>query len=125
MTHVHDHSHVAPDEPVAPVVPAARDGSAGHAGHTEHDAHAEHVDHDAHAGHSVAMFRDKFWWSLALTLPTLVWGHMLPAALGYMPPMFSGASVIPALFGSALFVYGGRPFLQGAAREVRDRKSVV
>ncbi len=68
------------------------------------------------------MFRDKFWWSLALTLPTLVWGHMLPAALGYMPPMFSGASVIPALFGSALFVYGGRPFLQGAAREVRDRR---
>ena len=68
------------------------------------------------------MFRDKFWWSLALTLPTLVWGHMLPDGLGYMPPMFPGASVIPALFGSALFVYGGRPFLQGAAREVRDRR---
>jgi cation transport ATPase len=26
------------------------------------------------------MFRDKFWVSLLLTLPTLVWGHMLSRA---------------------------------------------
>lgn len=35
---------------------------------------AQLVAHDKHAGHSVAMFRDRFWLSLALTLPTLVWG---------------------------------------------------
>ena len=90
-----------------------------------HGVHADHAaaseDHDKHAGHSVAMFRDKFWWALALTLPTLVWGHMLPSALGYAPPQFPGSALIPALFGTALFVYGGAPFLKGAVREIQDR----
>ena len=77
--------------------------------------------HDRHAGHSVAMFRDKFWLSLLLTIPTLIWGHMLPSALGFMPPHIPGAHWIPAVFGSAVFVYGGWPFLDGAIRELRDR----
>jgi len=33
-----------------------------------HEGHA--AGHDRHAGHSVNMFRDKFWLSLALTIPT-------------------------------------------------------
>ncbi|HMN08444.1 MAG TPA: heavy metal translocating P-type ATPase, partial [Gemmatimonadaceae bacterium] len=84
-------------------------------------AHDAHDAHDAHAGHSVAMFRDKFWLSLVLTLPTLAWGHMLQNALGYTAPSVPGARYIPPLFGTAVFLYGGRPFLQGAAREIRDR----
>ena len=86
-----------------------------------HDAHGAHAAHDKHAGHSVSMFRDKFWVSLALTIPTLVWGHMLQGALGYHAPMFAGARWIPALFGTAVFVYGGWVFIQGAVREIKDR----
>jgi len=67
------------------------------------------------------MFRDKFWLSLALTVPILIWGHMLPRALGYMPPMFPGAHWIPPVLGTAVFAYGGWTFLQGAWRELRDR----
>jgi Cu2+-exporting ATPase len=67
------------------------------------------------------MFRDKFWIALALTVPTLVWGHMLQSALGYTAPHFPGSRYIPALFGTAVFAYGGMPFLQGAVRELRDR----
>ena len=77
--------------------------------------------HDKHAGHSVAMFRDKFWVSLFLTIPTLIWGHMLQRAFGYAPPAIPGARWIPAVFGTAVFIYGGRPFLEGAVRELRDR----
>jgi len=84
------------------------------------DVHA-HAAHDKHAGHSVAMFRDRFWGTLVLTLPTLLWGHMLQSALGYTAPSFEGAHLIPALFGTAVFAYGGIPFLQGAIREIRDR----
>ncbi|MEP7065556.1 MAG: heavy metal translocating P-type ATPase [Gemmatimonadota bacterium] len=78
-------------------------------------------EHDVHAGHSVAMFRDKFWTSLALTIPTLIWGHMLQHALGYRAPVFPGSVYLPAVFGVAVFVYGGTPFLKGAVRELRDR----
>ena len=83
--------------------------------------HDGHADHDKHAGHSVAMFRDKFWLSLVLTVPTLIWGHMLPSALGYAPPAFPGSRWIAPVFGTAVFLYGGWPFVQGAIRELRDR----
>ena len=85
------------------------------------DGHGPHGGHDRHAGHSVAMFRDRFWVSLLLTLPTLVWGHMLQRALGYTAPAFAGARWIPALFGTAVFVYGGVPFLRGGIDELKHR----
>jgi Cu2+-exporting ATPase len=87
-------------------------------GHSQHEMHASH---DKHAGHSVAMFRDKFWISLLLTIPTLVWGHMLPRAAGFSPPHFPGARWIPAIFGAAVFFYGGVVFLRGAMGELRAR----
>jgi P-type Cu2+ transporter len=87
-----------------------------------HDGHHRgHQGHDEHAGHSVAMFRDKFWLSLALTIPTLVWGHMLPQALGYTPPQFPAAHLIAPVLGTAVFLYGGWPFIQGTWHELRGR----
>ncbi|HSM05310.1 MAG TPA: heavy metal translocating P-type ATPase [Longimicrobiales bacterium] len=67
------------------------------------------------------MFRDKFWWSLALTIPTLIWGELLQQWLGYTAPTFPGSDYIPAVFGTAVFVYGGWVFIQGAIRELKDR----
>ncbi len=67
------------------------------------------------------MFRDRFAVSLLLTLPTLVWGHMLQAALGYTAPAFPGSGWIAPVFGTAVFAYGGLPFLRGAFQEIRDR----
>ncbi len=77
--------------------------------------------HEGHAGHSVAMFRDKFWLSFALTIPTLMWGHMLPRVLGYAPPQLPGAHLIPPALGAIVYFYGGWPFIQGARGELRDR----
>ena len=119
----------APAEPGYPEHPelAGRGEATEHAAHAHgHHAradaeHAEHAGHDKHAGHSVAMFRDRFWVSLLLTLPTLVWGHMLQNALSYHAPMFPGSMYVPAVFGTAVFLYGGLPFLQGAVRELKDR----
>jgi Cu2+-exporting ATPase len=94
-----------------------------HDGHGDGASHAIHGSHgrDQHAGHSVAGFRDKFWVSLLLTLPALAWGHMLQRVFGYHAPMFPGAQWIPAVSGTAVFAYGGWPFLLGAWRELRDR----
>lgn len=80
-----------------------------------------HAGHDKHAGHSVEMFRDKFWISLALTIPTIVWGHMLARLMGRHDLLLPGGQWIAPLFGTAVFVYGGWVFLQGAVRELRDR----
>ncbi|MFL5494451.1 MAG: heavy metal translocating P-type ATPase [Gemmatimonadales bacterium] len=84
-------------------------------------AQSEHAGHDKHAGHSVAMFRDKFWLSLLLTIPILIWGHMVPRTLGYTPPALPGAHLIPPVLGTAVYAYGGWPFIQGAWRELEAR----
>jgi Cu2+-exporting ATPase len=81
-----------------------------------------HEGHDKHAGHSVEMFRDKFWVTLLLTVPTLVWGHMLQSLLpSFRPPHFAGSEWIPAIFGTAVFLYGGWVFVKGALQELKQR----
>jgi P-type Cu2+ transporter len=77
--------------------------------------------HDRHAGHSVEMFRDRFWITLFLTLPTLVWSDMIQGWLGFSAPVFPGATYIPAAFGTAVYLYGGWVFLAGGIRELGDR----
>ena len=91
-----------------------RDSHGAHAGHEAHGGA-----HDKHAGHSVAMFRDKFWLSLLLTIPTLIWGHMLPRVFGYTPPQVPGAGLIAPIFGTVVYLYGGWPFLKGFVEEIR------
>jgi Cu2+-exporting ATPase len=100
------------------------DPHAGHgapAEHGGHDAHAGHGGHDKHAGHSVAMFRDRFWLSLLLSVPVLIWSEMLQDLLGYTAPSMPAQEWIPLAFGTAVFVYGGSPFLKGGWQELRDR----
>ncbi|HEY6013318.1 MAG TPA: HAD-IC family P-type ATPase, partial [Candidatus Limnocylindrales bacterium] len=89
----------------------------GHAGHGNPAA-----THDRHAGHSVAMFRDRFWLSLALTIPVLVWSSDPQAWLGYVAPSFPGSDLLPAILGTAVFAYGGLVFLRGARGELADRR---
>ncbi|MBA2291580.1 MAG: copper-translocating P-type ATPase [Gemmatimonadales bacterium] len=114
----HQHHHPEPaDTGAVPAIPASSGPSA--AGH--HGGHEPGADHDKHAGHSVAMFRDRFWLSFALTIPILIWGHMLQSVFGYTAPAFPGSQWLPAVLGTVVFVYGGTPFIRGAVSELRDR----
>jgi Cu2+-exporting ATPase len=118
----HGPDHQMHDQHAAAPNGSGRASSLPHPAVAGHDlAHTSHEGHDKHAGHSPEMFRDKFWITLALTVPTLVWGHMLQSALGYNAPMFPGSHWIPAMFGTATFLYGGIVFLRGALSEIRAR----
>jgi P-type Cu2+ transporter len=88
--------------------------------HHEHDEHS--AAHDKHAGHSVAMFRDKFWLSLALTVPVVVLSQDIQDWFGYTIPTFPGIEYIPAIIGTIIFFYGGMVFLRGAQGELADRQ---
>lgn len=83
--------------------------------------HGEHQAHDKHAGHSVAMFRDKFWLSLLLTLPVLVYSEMIQEWLRFTPPAFYGSQYVPFVLGSVIFFYGGLVFIKSALGELRAR----
>jgi len=87
----------------------------------EHAGHAAR--HDRHAGHSVEMFRRKFWGTLLLAIPTVVWAPMIQHWLGYHAWGGPVASrVVPALFGTLVVAYGGWVFVKGALGELTDRR---
>ena len=90
--------------------------------HTAHKMSDMQGSHDRHAGHSVAMFRDKFWLSFALTIPVVFWSPDVQHWLGYTAPSFPGSKFIPAILGTIVFAYGGLVFIRGAWGELADRK---
>lgn len=81
----------------------------------------DHAAHDKHAGHSPNMFKQKFWLSLLLTIPTLVFSHTVQSWFG-VTWMFTGSEYIPAVFGIIIFFYGGLVFLNSAKVEIEGRR---
>ncbi|MEC5169552.1 heavy metal translocating P-type ATPase [Glaciihabitans sp. GrIS 2.15] len=98
-SHAHDHDTV-PGHP--------QTGSAGmnHAGHGNH----------------VAQFRRLFWIMLVVALPVVVFSDTFAMILGYQLPRFPLVVWISPVFGTVMYVWGGRPFLTGAVSELKSRK---
>ena len=82
---------------------------------SEHGGHEEHEKYDKHAGHNAAMFLNKFWTSLALTVVILAF--VLPDLI----PSFFGSRYVPLILGSIIFFYGGWIFIRGAVKELLMR----
>jgi Cu2+-exporting ATPase len=68
------------------------------------------------------MFRDRFWISLALAVPVVAYSEMVQTWLGYTPPAFPGSELVAPVLGTAIFFYGGWPFLAGAVEEAAERR---
>jgi Cu2+-exporting ATPase len=131
----HDHSKMQHSEHTQ----ADSDGHTAHLNHAEmkHEAHASHMDRamhgvpqkdeHAHAGHvdhsgHEEMFRQRFWVSLLLSIPVLLYTPMLQMWFGFMAPEFVGSQWIAPLFSVIVFLYGGVPFIQMAIPEIRNRQ---
>jgi Cu2+-exporting ATPase len=84
--------------------------------------HDNHRNYNKHAGHSVAMFKDRFWLSLALTIPVVLYSSMVQEWLGFSMPNFPGAQWLPFVLGTIIFFYGGMVFLKSAWGELKDRQ---
>lgn len=120
---------------------------ADHTHHPDHASHEHHADadthgqamphghphsaldedhqvhgHGEHAGHSTAMFRERFWWSLILSIPVVIFSPMVAHLLGYPLPAFPGSTWVPPVLDTIIFVYGGTPFLKGGWKEVKSRQ---
>ncbi|HEV2917730.1 MAG TPA: heavy metal translocating P-type ATPase [Actinomycetota bacterium] len=92
--------------------------------HTGHGQRGGHQAPGGHAGHGdhAAQFRDRFWLSLALTVPVVAYSEMVQEWLGFTPPQFPGSDWVAPVLGTVVFLYGGRPFLEGGLAEARARQ---
>ncbi|MFB0834617.1 copper-translocating P-type ATPase [Arthrobacter halodurans] len=116
----HRHEVTRPRNPVAEDLPAGH-ASASAAERQVDEDHVVHS-HGEHAGHSTAMFRNRFWLSLALSVPVVYFSPMIGHLLDYHIPVFPGSAWIPPVLGTAVFAYGGAPFLRGGLAEIRSRR---
>ncbi len=105
--------------------------------HTKHDHHHhEHKDHHGdqdgvhgggshghgdHHAHMIRDFRNRFFISLFLTLPLLFMAPMIQDLLGYSF-RFQYDRYVQFALSTALFLYGGWPFLKGLADELGKRQ---
>ena len=84
--------------------------------------HSEHNHMDSkHAGHSTQMFLKKFWISLVLTIPVVLYADVLESVFKWSLPEFPGVEYMPLILSTVVFFYGGWVFLAGAQREILGR----
>ncbi len=74
-----------------------------------------------HSGHE-ELFKKRFFITLFLSIPVLVYSEMIQDWFRFTPPVFPGSEFIPIVFGTIVFIVGGIPFLKMGAVEARNRQ---
>ncbi|MFL2105494.1 heavy metal translocating P-type ATPase [Desemzia sp. FAM 23991] len=92
-----------------------------HDSHSGHDHH-DHMDHGGHGGHHHhhGNFKEIFLKSLPIGLVVMI----LSPLMGITLPVqftFPYSDILVAVLATVLFVYGGKPFYQGAVDEFKQR----
>ncbi|MFZ1786862.1 MAG: heavy metal-binding domain-containing protein [Saprospiraceae bacterium] len=98
---------------------AKAEHSQHHKDSKEHQNHSE-SGFDKHEGHHTSDFIKRFWVSLALTVPILLLSHMIQEWLGFKIN-FPGDRYVLMALGTAIYIYGGMPFLKGMVGEIKSK----
>ena len=121
--HEHDHGAMTTSRQVPASADSghhAHDTSEGDSAASGHRGHERAHDHHDHHAHMVADFRRRFWVSLILTVPVLALAPMIQRLLGLGEMLaFAGDGYVQFAFASAVFFYGGWPFLTGFVGELK------
>ena len=87
--------------------------------HTEHaDEHEGHADHTGHE----QMFRKRFWISMVLSIPVLIYSPSVQDWFNFTAPPFPGSAWVAPVLSIIIFAYGGTPFLILMVPELRLRR---
>lgn len=90
--------------------------------HGAHDhAEAGHSGHDSHANH-VGQFGRLLWIMVFFAIPVVGLNEMFAHLLGYTLPPGNWVMWVSPVLGTAIYAWGGWPFLSGALTEIRIRK---
>lgn len=101
-SHDHQHHH---DQPLKTEAGSEKES---------HDGH----NHDEHLGHHTEDFLKRFWLCLILTIPVLALSGTIQHWFGYQLS-FPGSNYVLLILSTAIYLYGGKPFIQGMFREIK------
>ena len=103
--------------------------------HHQHDKKNNQETHEEHVGHSnnggmkhghhdhhkmmIEDFKKRFWVSIVLTIPILLFSKMIQQLLGF-EIVFTGDKYLLFGLSTVVFIYGGYPFLKGLFTEIRS-----
>ncbi|RYF87457.1 MAG: copper-translocating P-type ATPase [Chitinophagaceae bacterium] len=119
MDHEHHHQHPATHQ--EPVVKNEELHNHSQHQHDHSKAEAQHGNmHDKHAGHHTESFLKLFWVCLALTIPVVLLSEMIQHWFGFHIT-FPGKNYVLLFLGTAIYFYGGMPFLKGMVSEIKDK----
>ena len=88
---------------------------------TKKVAHGGRDEFDKHEGHSTNVFKTKFWVSLILSIPVVLYSDIVQELLQFKAPVFPGSLYMPFVLASIIFFYGGWVFIASAIRELRAK----
>ncbi len=88
--------------------------------HLAHRKHEEHNGYNKHAGHRTEDFLKRFWICVSLTIPVLVFSHMIQEWFSFHIVVPGDTYLLSAL-SSIIYFYGGWPFLKGMVGEIRSK----
>ncbi|MBD3305861.1 cadmium-translocating P-type ATPase [candidate division KSB3 bacterium] len=85
--------------------------------HNDHDGHHDHTEH-----HKMMIedFKKRFYVSLVISIPVLLLSPMIQSFFHYSI-QFSGNQILLFVLATAIFFYGGWPFLKGLYDELADK----
>jgi Cu2+-exporting ATPase len=86
--------------------------------------HGSTKGHSTHSGHGdhVAQYRRLFWVMLLVAIPVVILSPIFAMLVGYELPSLDWLSWLSPILGTAMYVFGGKPFLSGAIDEIRAKK---
>lgn len=88
---------------------------------TKHKTHSSHDDFDKYKGRKTNIFKTKFWVSLILSIPIVLYAEVVQELLNYQAPAFPGSTYLPLVLASIIFFYGGWVFIVSAYRELKAK----
>ncbi len=113
----HNHTHHKHEESKKHEDHSGHEGH-GHSSHSGHNPGHGEMGHDHHKM-MIEDFKKRFWISLVLTVPILIFSPMIQGFFGYEWLLPGNAYILFGL-STIVYFYGGWPFLKGLKDELKE-----
>lgn len=74
-----------------------------------------------HNNNGLALLKNRFWLSLIFTLPVLAYSQTIDNWFNLNLPAFPGSNLVPFVFSTIIFFFGGLIFIKGAWGELKSK----